>query len=250
MSGVTASSPEPRRIPTPSWLDLRLVLGVALVLASVLIGATVVSRASDTHASVTATRDLAAGTILRSEDIRVTQVQLPDDGAGVYLDDVDLAVGRSLDRAVAKGELVPAAAIEEVKARTRVTVPLASGAAPRLHDGERVELWVSTSTCASVVLLPDVTIQDVRTESDATFGDGSAGQEIVISVDPVLAGRVIGALGIDGGQIRAGVLVGGRQDVSSPAPSSPTPGASGASNGSSGELPEDLAACTSPSATR
>lgn len=254
MSRVTASSPEPRRIATPSWLDLRLVLGIVLVLACVLIGATVVSRASDKHASVTATRDLAAGSILRADDVRITQVQLPDNGKGVYLDNVHDAIGKALDRAVAKDELVPSAAVAEMKPRTTVTVPFASGAAPRLRAGQRIEVWVSTASCASVVLLPDVTVQDVRSDSDASFGGGTGRQDVVISVEPGLAGRVIAALAIADAQIRAGVLVGGRQTtpsltVPSPAPLA-TPSGSVPASGAPGRLPDDLAACASPTPGR
>ena len=40
--------PAPRRVRPPRWLDLRLVLGVLLVLASVLLGARIVSAADVT----------------------------------------------------------------------------------------------------------------------------------------------------------------------------------------------------------
>lgn len=252
MSDVAVSSPEPRRIATPSWLDLRLVVGVVLVLASVLIGATVVSRASDTRAAVTATRDLAAGTILHGDDVRITQVQLSDGGAGVYLADVGDAIGKTLGRAVSKDELLPSAAVAEVPARTTVTVPFASGAAPRLRDGQRIEVWVSTKTCASVVLLADVTVQEVHTDSGGSFGNGTGGQDVVISVERALAGRVIAALAIDGAQIRGGVLVGEPPHLASPTPAVPSPTASpsGLASGSAGGLPEDLAACAGPSASR
>src|SRR5690242_18272521 len=85
MTGVTPSSPPPRRVATPRWLDLRMVLGVVLVLGAVSIGAVVVSRAGDTHGVIAATRDLAAGTRLTSGDLTVVQVRLPDDGRGLYL---------------------------------------------------------------------------------------------------------------------------------------------------------------------
>lgn len=251
MSGVAVPSPEPRRIATPSWLDLRLVLGVVLVLASVVIGATVVSRASHTHATVAATRDLAAGTILRPADVKIAQMQLPGHGKGVYLGNVDEAVGKKLDRAVSSGELVPVAAVAEIDARTTLTVPFASGAAPDLRAGQRIEVWVSTASCSSVVLLPDVTVQDVRSDSGSSFTTGGGGQDAVISVERALAGRVIAALAIDHAQIRAGVLVGGTPALG------PSPGRStapsltpSAAAPAPGDLPDDLAACASPSASR
>ncbi|WP_375499753.1 SAF domain-containing protein [uncultured Jatrophihabitans sp.] len=233
---MAAPSPEPRRIATPRWLDLRLVLGVVLVIAAVLIGATVVSRASNTHAMVAARHDLAAGTVLRSADLTTVDVQLPDDGKGVYLAKVGDAVGRKLDRAVSSGELVPSAAVASVRGGTTVTVPFAAGAAPDLRTGQRIKVWVSSATCASVVLLPDVTVQSAR-KGNGSLSSTSDGQDVVIAVEPDQADRVIAALAIDGAQIRAGVLV-GAVPADDSASAAPAPAA--------GQLPSDLAACASP----
>ncbi len=232
---MVAPSPEPRRIATPRWLDLRLVLGVVLVVAAVLIGATVVSRASETHAVVAARHDLAAGTVLRAADLTTVKAQLPDDGRAVYLDRIGDAVGRKLDRAVTSGELVPAAAVASIRAGATVTVPFAAGAAPDLRTGQRIKVWVSSSTCASVVLLADVTVQSVR-KGDGSLSSTSDGQDVVIAVEPDQADRVIAALAIDGAQIRAGVLVGGVPAATSSSVAPPPV---------AGQLPSDLAACAS-----
>jgi hypothetical protein len=222
-------SPRPRRIAAPSWLDLRLVLGVVLVLGSVLLGARVVSSASRTYPTVAARRDLAAGTVLTANDITIARVQLPGHGNGVYLSRLDDAVGKRLSRAVSADELVPAAALAEVPAQTTVTVPLARGAAPDLRKGERIELWVSTTSCPSTVLLPEVTVQAVRGDA-GSFGTGDGGQDVVISVPPLVADRVIEALAMDQVQLRAGVLVGSGSDRATASPAA---------------LP-DLAACAKP----
>lgn len=224
MSGVsspppTPASPQPRRIATPRWLDLRLVLGVLLVLASVLIGAKVVASAEDTYPRVAARHDLAAGTVLSADDLRLVQVQLPHHGNGVYLAELKDVVGRQLRRPVAAGELVPTGAVVRVSPQTTVTVPLASGAAPDLRKGERIELWLSTASCSSVVLLPAVTVQAVHSDNGAIADSGSGGQDVVISVPPEQADRVVSALAIDQAQVRAGVLVGtGPADPATPLP--------------------------------
>ncbi|MDT4905193.1 MAG: hypothetical protein QOH52_3209 [Pseudonocardiales bacterium] len=252
MSGVAVPSPEPRRIATPSWLDLRLVLGVVLVLASVLIGATVVSSASDTTATVAATRDLAAGTVLRADDLEIAQVQLSGNADHVYLGHLDDAVGKKLGRAVSKGELVPSAAVAEIDARTIVTVPFASGAAPELRTGQRIDVWVSTATCSSVVLLHDVTVQDVHVDDGGSFSTGTGGQNVVLSVEPALAPRVVAALAIDQAQIRAGILVGAATPLPTSVSTSASTSASrsGGAPGAPGNLPDDLAACVRPSGSR
>jgi flagella basal body P-ring formation protein FlgA len=239
------ASPQPRRIATPGWLDLRLVLGVVLVLASVLIGAKIVSSASRTYASVAATRDLAAGTVLTRDDVRLAQVQLPGHGRGVYLRTMADAVGKRLERAVSRGELLAAAAVAHVREQTTLTVPLAAGAAPKLRSGQRIEVWVSSASCSSVVLLPDVTVQSVHADSGGSFANGSGGQDVVISVDPADAGRVIQALAIDEVKVRAGILVG---HASPSATASAAPSAPAAP--SSAPPPTDLAACASASPSR
>ena len=69
MSAVVVTSPTPRRVRAPKWLDLRLVAGVVLVLASVLLGARVISRANASDSVWAASRDLAPGTVLSADDL-------------------------------------------------------------------------------------------------------------------------------------------------------------------------------------
>jgi hypothetical protein len=217
------SSPPARRIATPRWLDLRLVLGVVLVLASVLIGAKIVSSARHTYSIVAATHDLEVGTVLAAGDVRLAEVQLPGHGRGVYLSHVRDAIGKQLGRAVSAGELVPAAAVARVEAQTTVTVPLAAGAAPDLRKGLRIEVWVSAASCSSIVLLPDVTVQSVHADATGSFNSGGAGQDVVVSIAPALADRVVAALAIDQVQLRAGVLAGGHPPGAEPSLPALTP---------------------------
>jgi hypothetical protein len=202
-------SPTPRRISRPSWLDLRLVLGVGLVLAAVLIGAAVVSHARHTVKRVAVTRDLAAGTTLRAGDVRLVDVQLPDE-AQVYARDTSAVVGKVIARPLQRGELLPTAALGAAPALTTVSVPFGAADAPSLSRGERIVVWLSTKTCPSVVLLPEVTVQDVHAADAGSFGSGGAGQDVVLSVAPELAKRVVAALAIENVTIRAGVLSGPR----------------------------------------
>jgi hypothetical protein len=204
---MTIPSPVPRRIKAPSWLDLRLVIGVVLVLSSVVLGAKIVSGANHTYRMLAVTRDLAAGTLLSRDDVKAVRVQLPDRGHGLYLaGDADI-LGRQLNRALASGELLPAAALGTADALTTVTVPFTADNAPVLSPGQRVEIWLSTKTCASVVLLADVTVQDLHDATGGSFSS-SGGQNVVLSIAPDLAGRVVGALARDGATIRAGILTG------------------------------------------
>jgi hypothetical protein len=218
---VEYPSPRPRRISTPRWFDLRLVLGIVLVLAAVLVGAVVVSRAEHTDKELAVTRDLAVGTRVQASDLRLIDVQLPDDVRhdAAYLSDPDQAVGKTLNRALRKGELVPAAVLAAATTATTVSVPFAADAAPALTRGQRIVVWLSTATCPSVVLLPDVTVQDVHTSDSGGFSTSGTGQDVVVSVAPRLAQRVVAALAIQDATIRAGVLTGSGSGSSGTLPS-------------------------------
>jgi hypothetical protein len=200
-------SPTPRRVSKPRWLDVRLVLGVLLVLAAVLVGALVVSSAKHTEKQVAVTHDLAAGSTLRSDDLAAVDVRLPD-SAHVYLADPARAIGKVLNEPLAQGELLPAAALEPARPRTTVDVPFAADSAPKLTRGQRIVVWLSTERCPSVVLLPDVTVQDVHAADSGTFATVGTGQSVVLSVTPDLADRVVTALAMKDATIRAGVLSG------------------------------------------
>lgn len=217
MVAVEVQSPTPRRISAPSWLDRRFVLGVVLVLAAVFVGARVVASARHTLRRVAVVADLASGTTLRTQDLAYVDVQLPA-SASDYLSDVSRAVGKTLSLPLRAGDLLPAAALVDAPTRTTLTVPFGAGAAPRLARGERIVVWLSTPSCPSTRLLDDVAVEDVTADA-ASFGAGGTGQDVVVSVSPALADRVVRALAIDGATIRAGVISGASPTTSPALPS-------------------------------
>jgi flagella basal body P-ring formation protein FlgA len=203
---AASHAPTPRRVRAPKWLDLRLVAGVVLVLASVLLGARVISSANASDSVWAASRDLAPGTVLSAADLSEVHVRLPA-GADAYLPVHTAVLGQSVTRQVTAGELLPRAALAATDAATTITVPLASTSAPHVQRGQRVQLWVSTRSCSAIAVLADVTVQDVQSTGAGAFSSGST-QGVVIRVPAPLAGRVITALALDGAVIRAGILSG------------------------------------------
>jgi hypothetical protein len=206
MSAVVVTSPTPRRVRAPKWLDLRLAAGVVLVLGSVIVGARVISNANASDAVWAASRDLAPGTVLGADDLSEVHVRLAA-GGGAYLPVRTVVLGQSVTRQVTAGELLPRAALAATDAATTITVPLASANAPPVQRGQRLQLWVSTRSCTAIAVLADVTVQDVQSTGVGAFSGGST-QGVVIRVPPPLAGRVITALALDGAVIRAGILSG------------------------------------------
>ena len=57
-------APTPRRLSRPKWLNVRVVGGILLVIAAVVIGARVIGASAQTTAVWAAGHDLASGTVL------------------------------------------------------------------------------------------------------------------------------------------------------------------------------------------
>ena len=107
-----AAGPAPRRVRPPRWLDLRLLLGILLVLGSVLLGARVVGAADATVPVWAAAGDLAAGTELDADDLVAVDVRR-----------IEVALQRRRDRQVA--DAVPRAVTLHVhQADARLAVPV------------------------------------------------------------------------------------------------------------------------------
>jgi hypothetical protein len=206
MSAVSVASPTPRRVKAPRWLDARVLVGVALVVGSVVLGAMVVSRARTTMRFWAAARDLQPGTVVQAADLLPVPAHLGG-GETAYIQADRSLVGLTLGLPVMTGELIPRSALGVTQAATRVTIPFQPEDAPKLARGQRIEVWVSTKKCSGVPLLTDVTVQEVTNESSSAFSR-DAGQTVVVRIRPDLANRVVQALAFDGVSVRAGVLDG------------------------------------------
>lgn len=201
-------SPTPRRVRTPNWLDLRLVAGVLLVLIALGVGAVVVAHAGSTRRVWAVTHDIAAGTKLTAADVAPARIRLahaatlyiPSDG-GPH----DAVVGRTVNRNLAAGELLPRAVLGDANSMMTMTVPLTSDQAPKISRGQRITLWVSTKTCQARVVVGGALVQEVDGAGGGSFGTSSA-ENVVIRVGSADAQRVITALDLDGAVVRAGVL--------------------------------------------
>jgi hypothetical protein len=130
-------------------LDLRLMLGVLLVLVSVVAGARVVAAADRTRPVWALTHDLAPGSVLRAEDLVRRQVQLAS-AADRYLPAAPgdaSPVGYVLTRSVSPDELLPRDALRDpatLADRREVSVPVDAGHRPAdLVPGQLVDVFVT-----------------------------------------------------------------------------------------------------------
>lgn len=144
-TGQPVPVPVARRLRQPSWRDVRLLVGVALVLLSVVAGALVVSAADRTTPTYAAAHALTPGEQLEPSDLVVVGSRVAGGTARYLHADGALDPGLVVLRPVLTGELVPLTAVgsqDQVAVRP-VTVPVAPEIADGLRTGMLVDVWVA-----------------------------------------------------------------------------------------------------------
>lgn len=194
-------SPNASRLARPGWLDVRLVVGVLLVLVSVVVGARVLSAADQTTKVWVLARDLAVGSTLQEQDLARLAVRL-DDTDQRYVSaptGVTPPVGYVLLRGLGTGELLPRAALrlpEAGEGLRDVTVPVEAGhLPPDLRAGQLVDVYVTTgrdtdAARSTALLLRSIAVRDRTSNADR----GAGGDAVVLSVGPSDAQVLVAAL--------------------------------------------------------
>jgi SAF domain len=136
-------SPVPRRLGRPRWLDPRVIGGVLLVVAAIVIGSRVIAASSRTTPVWAAQHDLASGTVLVAGDLRAVDVNLGDAGPQYLASSVD-PVGRTVNTRVRPGELLPASVLGEPTAGRVVVIPVAAAKfPPGVTHGSVIDLYLT-----------------------------------------------------------------------------------------------------------
>ncbi|MCW2622225.1 MAG: hypothetical protein JWL64_1827 [Frankiales bacterium] len=142
-------SPPAARLVTPSWLDLRLVVGVLLVLVSVVVGARVLARADTAQQVWVVAAPLPAGSVLRADDVERRRARLFEE-ASSYLPagpGDPAPAGYVLTRPVSAGELLPRGALRTPQSGPdvrEVPVLVEEGHLPEdLARGQLVDVYVT-----------------------------------------------------------------------------------------------------------
>ena len=148
-SGTTAGQavPSALRGPRSGWRDPRLWIGVALIAASVVVGARVLAAADDTVQVWAAASDLGAGQRVEADDLVAQRVRFGDDTAlrGYFTVEDELPGDLELTRSVAAGELLPRGAVGTPSATGLVEVPIAVEpelVPPSVGPGDVVDVYV------------------------------------------------------------------------------------------------------------
>lgn len=193
---TTLPSPPARRLRPPSWFDLRLLVGVLLVVGSMAAGTAVVSSAGRSVRVWAVTRDVAASTVLAVDDVRPARVRLFDSASG-YLDVGRSPVGLAVRRGLAAGELLPAAALEDSRPGLVVNLPVRPENAPSVARGQAVDVWAGTKDCGPRRVLASAAVQEVRTDEAGGLAARTGVLQVVLRVGPADAERLLAVLGVD-----------------------------------------------------
>ena len=131
----------------PAWRDPRLWVGIALVAASVVVGARVLAAADDTVQVWAAATELGAGQRIDADDLVAQRVRFADDDAlaGYFTVDDQLPADLELTRSVTAGELLPRGAVGTPEQTGLVELPVAVEpelVPPSVEPGDVVDIYV------------------------------------------------------------------------------------------------------------
>jgi hypothetical protein len=165
------TAPTPRRMSRPKWFNVRVVGGILLLVAAVVIGARVIGASSRTAAVWAADRDLAVGTVLGPGDLSTIEVNLGDN-TGLYLAPGSASpVGMTVVNPMAAGELLPASAVEPPGSGRVVAIGVEPDKMPPGVDhGSTIDLYLTKAGAAGAdananastdLIGRDITVQSV-----------------------------------------------------------------------------------------
>lgn len=207
-SGPTAAPigvPPATRAQPPGWRDPRLVVGVLIVAACVLLGARVLAGADDTVGVWSLRHDVPAGAAVDRGDLAVVRVHFAADQADRYLlASAEPDPGATASHDLAAGELLPRSALAAAGDTDLVEVPLS--VAPddlpaSVRQGATVDVWVTPKVGAAGgdptrarLALADVVVVAVPAPGDSLAPRTT--QQVIVGVDLDRAGDLAQALGL------------------------------------------------------
>jgi hypothetical protein len=199
-------APVAARLRRPGWRDPRLLAGVAMVAASVLLGSWAVRTAQATVPVYVTRAALVPGDHVTPQDLAVVDVRLGTVNLDHYLRaDRPVATDGVVVRAVGRGELVPASAVgssADLDLRP-VSVTLTRAPSSDVVPGALVDLWFTPPAPKDGIeptepeeLAGGLTVAEVSTPSGA-FG-ASGGSAVQVLVPSSLLPVILTALAAEG----------------------------------------------------
>lgn len=172
-----------RRIP----FDPRLVIGLALVVASVTGVVALVSAADETTEVLSAREPLAPGELVALDDLAVVDVRLGA-ASGSYLVAADVPEeGIVVSRAVGEGELVPVGAVGGAEGTRSASLVLEVGGslAASVEPGAVVDVWAAREEEGGrfgppVVIASGVTVVRLVSSDSVVSGGETTAVELLV----------------------------------------------------------------------
>ena len=181
MSDLSAARPRPRAF----WADIRFLLGVALIIASVVGVWLVVSAARQTVPVFAAARTIVPGEAIEAGDLRVVDVALGP-LEKTYASPASWEPGAVATRTIATGELVPRDAVgDATRVRTTTVVVHSATELPAaVEAGSTVEVWAAPQLERGVfdtprILVAAATVVSVD-DDESMIGTSGSAVELVI----------------------------------------------------------------------
>lgn len=175
--------------------DIRLWIGVVLILVSSLAGGKVMASASHRTPAVVVTHDLAAGTLIAASDVQIMNVAIPASiNVTPAIEDV---IGMYVSHDVAKGSLLnPLVLSSDADPTLRtVSVPIKAGHLPNLTYGARVDVWFTPSMDGALAPGPaSLLAANVAVQSVPEIFDSSIDTAISLRVTDDVVAQIVQAL--------------------------------------------------------
>ena len=178
---------------TSRRLDLRLIIGIAIVVITALAGFALVTSADNTTSVYAAAKSLTPGHVLQKTDLVLTDVKLGK-SSSAYLDASGLTQGTVVTKAVSAGELVPISAVGTAKqvATTSVVVQLDVPLSSDAVVGSSVDVWASMAVGQGVfgppaVIISGAQIAHITEATGLAASNGGVRVEIVVPQSKVAA---------------------------------------------------------------
>ena len=162
-------APSPRRLARPKWFNVRVVGGILLVIAAIVVGARVMAAGSQTTPVWAAERSLAAGTVIGPGDLAAVEVNLGEQ-AGAYLaPGADSPVGMTLASPLTAGELLAGSAVAQTGSGRVIAVAVApEHMPPGVDHGSTIDLYLtreatpgSAAAATTELIGRDLTVQQL-----------------------------------------------------------------------------------------
>jgi hypothetical protein len=201
---LPAAAPPATRHQSPGWRDPRLVAGVVIVAACVLLGSRVLATADDTVAVWSVRHDIPEGSVIDRSDLATTRVHFTGGGDDAYLlASAAPAPGSTATHDLIAGELLSRSAVADDAGADLVEVPLS--VAPddlpaSVRQGAVVDVWVTPAVASTTTerVRARLALEGVVVVAVPSGGDSLAPvttRQVIVGVDETAADDLADALG-------------------------------------------------------